>query len=263
MVATDLDAPPAPSLAEAHRADADNRYARRLSDRAAGSGGEIKRDRTRARLKLAAVRLMERVGHRGLTITGVAQEAGLAAGTFYTHFPDLKALILEVLSEFLEEEVRPGTPLSDTEEPFEAMRTAFEKLIPLTRANRGLFRAVFGLKDEDPDVLALWQRATEKWVDALAEGARRSCGAPEVDERYYRFLGHATSAMADEVLFRVLIERVEGLTGIARTDFELAELLAVLRYRMLFGASPDPARLTVGAPLARISIANPGPEEDR
>jgi len=254
MVSGGIDAPPRPAQAEDERFGEEDAYARRLGAQARGAGGEAKRERTRARLKLATIRLMDRVGHRGLTITGVAQEAGLAAGTFYTHFPDLKTLVLELLSEFLEEEVRPGTPLSDTLEPFEAMRTAFAQIIPLTRANRGLFRAAFGLKDEDADVMALWQRATEKWVDALAEGARKSCGAPDVDERYYRFLGHASSAMADEVLFRVLIEEFEGLTGLARTDAELAELLAVLRYRMLFAANPDPARLTVAAPLARIAI---------
>ncbi len=263
MVSGDIDAPPRPAQAENERFGAEDAYARRLGDQARGAGGEAKRERTRARLKLAAIRLMDRVGHQELTITGVAQEAELAAGTFYTHFPDLKTLVCELLSEFLEDEVRPGTPLSDTHEPFEAMRAAFEQVIPLIRANRGLFRAVFALKDEDADVLALWQRATDKWVDALAEGARRSCGAPEVHERYYRFLAHASSAMADEVLFRVLIEEFEGLTGLARTDAELAELLAVLRYRLLFAANPDPARLTVAAPLARIVIEPSEPKRSR
>src|SRR5690606_28610112 len=85
---------------------AQNRYRARLQAEAQGRNGEGKRARTRARLKLATLNLLARIGYRGITTTGIAKEAGVAVGTFYTHFADRRDVLLEVMSEFLEGEVR-------------------------------------------------------------------------------------------------------------------------------------------------------------
>jgi hypothetical protein len=68
--------------------------------------------------------------------------------------------------------------------------------------------------------------------------------------------------MADEVLFRTLVENVEGLAALAGDDDEaLAELLAVLRYRLMFGTNPDESELTIAAPLVRIELTSTGKKE--
>ncbi|WP_436991584.1 TetR/AcrR family transcriptional regulator [Streptomyces sp. enrichment culture] len=55
--------------------------------------------RTRQALLDAARRVLERRGMAGLTTREVAAEAGVAAGTFFVHFPDLNTLVETLLDE--------------------------------------------------------------------------------------------------------------------------------------------------------------------
>ncbi|MEU7565770.1 TetR/AcrR family transcriptional regulator [Streptomyces fradiae] len=65
---------------------------------ATGVRQERKR-RTRQALLDAARRVLERRGMAGLTTREVAAEAGVAAGTFFVHFPDLATLVETLLDE--------------------------------------------------------------------------------------------------------------------------------------------------------------------
>ncbi|URM90555.1 TetR/AcrR family transcriptional regulator [Streptomyces sp. MRC013] len=58
-----------------------------------------RKQRTRQALLAAARRVLERRGTNGLTTREVAAEAGVAAGTFFVHFPDLGTLVETLLDE--------------------------------------------------------------------------------------------------------------------------------------------------------------------
>ena len=57
----------------------------------------------RAKLKSAALVVMERTGYHRMRIHDVTAEAGVAAGLFYHYFKDLKSLTIEVLEDYIAE----------------------------------------------------------------------------------------------------------------------------------------------------------------
>jgi AcrR family transcriptional regulator len=59
--------------------------------------------RTEAELKAAAVRVFERLGYLNTKITDITEEAGRAAGSFYTHFANKEALLEALLADLLSE----------------------------------------------------------------------------------------------------------------------------------------------------------------
>ena len=63
--------------------------------------GQEKRARTRAALVTAAKSLFALRSIESITVDEIVAEAGLAKGTFYTHFEDLHALTAAVADELL------------------------------------------------------------------------------------------------------------------------------------------------------------------
>ncbi|WP_214402269.1 TetR/AcrR family transcriptional regulator [Pseudonocardia lacus] len=59
------------------------------------------REETAAALKRAAVRVFDRVGYLNAKITDITAEAGRAAGSFYSHFPNKEALLEALLADVL------------------------------------------------------------------------------------------------------------------------------------------------------------------
>ena len=57
------------------------------------SGKSGRRAATRERLRQSGLELFAERGLHGLTTHDIAHHAGLAAGTFYLHFPDKQALL--------------------------------------------------------------------------------------------------------------------------------------------------------------------------
>ncbi len=92
------------------RRDASRRGGARRPQRAGRAGAGA--------LKEAATRVLERVGYRQMRVSDVTGEAGVATGLFYHYFPDLKALTIEVLGDFMTrfealEEIERGVAKGD------------------------------------------------------------------------------------------------------------------------------------------------------
>lgn len=246
---------------------ADSRYARHLAGQMSGEDGETKRLRTRARLKLAALAWLVENGATDLTITSITCKAGVASGTFYTHFKDLREMIVEVLGELMEYEIHLASPIGRGETAFDAIRQGFREEMRIVRRFGKALRTIMELRTQDPDIMRMWGDVSDKWASQLGQAVRRSVGMTGIDDRYLKFLGAATSAMVDEIVFRLLLDKFETLNAIADDDDDIAELYAILRYRLLFAANPDPEELTVGKPLTRITLSahrlrNPHEAED-
>jgi AcrR family transcriptional regulator len=65
--------------------------------------GRGRRERTRAALVEAALRVFARMGPEAPTIDHVAAEAGVARGSFYNHFPSWDALLVAVATAAVEQ----------------------------------------------------------------------------------------------------------------------------------------------------------------
>ena len=69
-------------------------------------------ERNRAALVGAARRVFERDGYVRARITDIADEAGVAHGSFYSHFDGKPAVFAAVMAEVEEEMLHPGPALT-------------------------------------------------------------------------------------------------------------------------------------------------------
>lgn len=220
-------------------------YAAVLKRASQKQSGLVKRARTRAKLKLAAFLLMRRSGIHNLKVTSVTKAAGLADGTFYTHFQSLDELVIEVVAEFFDLEARAALPIGPGEEPFEAMKTAFLYIVRLFRKNIMIFKSLEELRGREPLFRKIWTDFDNRWARQFAAVMVERPGQEETDPKLAIMLGHAALAMVDEVLLRIFFDRYDDLLVLGDDDETIAELLAMFRYRLLFAADPPREKLSL------------------
>lgn len=137
---------------------------------------------TRRRLVVAATDLFAREGLHRTTSTQIARAAGVAAGTFYLHFPDKQALFRTIAFEALSELHDRMTAAAAVagEDVQGQVRARMEKLVAFAEERRDLVRIVFGrgheagtLADEMADTLFpdVEARLRERIAEGLADPA--------------------------------------------------------------------------------------------
>lgn len=130
--------------------------------------------RTRAALVSAARRVFERDGYLDARITDIAAEAGVATGSFYTHFDGKPAAFAAVLAEVHEETLHPrledAAPPDDPVAVIEAANRAYLKAYRRNAKLMGLMDQV-ALIDDGFRRLRL-ERA-EAFAQRNAKGIRR------------------------------------------------------------------------------------------
>lgn len=135
------------------------------------------RAETRRRLIEAGTDLFARVGLPRTTSTQIARAAGVAAGTFYLHFPDKHALFREIAFAALAElRARTGAA-HDAAGPdgVAQLRARMETLIAFAEEKRDLVRIVFGRGQEAGEIGAeladeLFPGVEARLRDRIAEG---------------------------------------------------------------------------------------------
>ena len=118
-----------------------------------GKGMSPKGVIARAKLKAAALSVMEEVGYHKMRITDVTARAGVASGLFYHYFKDLKSLTTEVLEDFVShslrlEDIERDVPRGDW---YERMY-AHNRLVVQAYVERpGIMRCLLQLADEEEE----------------------------------------------------------------------------------------------------------------
>jgi AcrR family transcriptional regulator len=110
---------------------------------AAPAPRKSKRDDTRKRLFVAAVRLFEKHGYGGTTVDAIVRAAGVAKGTFFIHFATKDA----VVTELVRNQVRIARRARDETlaaggSPVDALRASVLSLAEQAAGARELTRAV-------------------------------------------------------------------------------------------------------------------------
>lgn len=207
-----------------------------------------KGERTRAKLLLAAAKVMGEVGFHGMRVADITQSASVSDGIFYVYFNDKKDISLTLLEDFLasthllnsEAEAAPGTP-------FEQICSANLGWIEGVRTNSGLMRSMYQLADEDPEFGQLVYASNRDWSQRVVQSVMRNRALSE-DYRFAVFF--ATSVligMMDELMRRMVIHpepaMIEFIEDNVANDEELAVALAILWYRSLYPGEELPAKL--------------------
>jgi AcrR family transcriptional regulator len=150
-----------------------------VAEAAADAGPRPRRgapDETRRRLVMAAAREIEDHGYFATDSNRIARAAGYAAGTFYKHFADKRAVFLAVYDEWVSTEwaqiaaiVARGEPAADTAAAIADAVIAHHRTWPRFRAS---LRALVALDDE----VRLAQRAWRKKQLAMTRGLGAGSG---------------------------------------------------------------------------------------
>ncbi len=111
--------------------------------RAHGEGG--RRAETRRRLMASGIQLFARRGLHAVTSHEIAAIAGVAAGTFYLHFPDKRALFEEIAFDAARElRQRVDEATAGAADSAQATRRRAEELLAFAEEKRDLVRILFG-----------------------------------------------------------------------------------------------------------------------
>ena len=171
---------------------------------------------TRARVLRAAEQLFTRRGYAETSVSDIARRAGVGVGTLYHHFPDKRAILLDLIDDwgdraaaqrrtdfhharFLGDDPRAGFATW--------LRAAYERL----RKQPSLYLVVLALADRDEEVRRRYQRiervAVERLRDLLEFGQRRGLMRSSVDAASAAFLiHHAIDMAATQLLVREISE---------------------------------------------------------
>jgi len=183
---------------------------------------------TRERLLQAAEQLFARQGYDTSSIAEVAQRAGVGVGTLYHHFPDKRALLLEMIDTWGVREIARGRAELD------GIRTNLSDLRPAIhgylasryramREDGGLTLLLRALGQHDPEVRSRLERldhlAAERVRDLIAYGQEQGVIRAEVDPIPAALLiRHAVRGTATEVLAHRLPEADPDRVLYALTD---------------------------------------------
>ena len=155
----------------------------RHSCRATKSVGlrQSKKERTRAALTEAALRLARERGYEATTVELIAGEADVSVRTFHNYFPGKAALFAEAAVEIITEYARFLRAQPESGTCLDAMCTAWLDLMDAHPDDLDLHRSMLEALDSHPEIKALVsETAPEALAPIRAEVTRRTGGdSPE------------------------------------------------------------------------------------
>jgi AcrR family transcriptional regulator len=127
---------------------------------------------TKNRIKEAAAHLFAENGVNNTNSNQIAEEAGTAIGSFYAYFPDKKALLLELLDEYLAEHYTDiWGQAADGDFPHdltrEFVRRHVENLFRAYSKSPKFHRETHVLRYSDPDVRTLYDKDIDKELNRI------------------------------------------------------------------------------------------------
>ncbi len=204
-----------------------------------------KGQKSRAKLKSAALTVLEEVGYHKMRIGDVTAEAGVASGLFYHYFSDLRSLVVEVLEDFVASALR----LEEIEREvinggwYERM-FAHNRLVVRAYAERpGLMRALLQLADESEEFAGLLRRNFIQQLGWLTRYMPRLFPEAGLSEHQALMVVYALAGTGETILRDYYINREEVLVSHLLEVDEMTELITVLFYRGLFLQMPPAEKL--------------------
>jgi AcrR family transcriptional regulator len=162
--------------------------------------------RTREALVTAARQVFERDGFLDARITDIAEQAGVAAGSFYTYFTSKEDAFAAVMDEINEEMLHPRlTAIStdhDREDPVAVIEAANRAYLVAYRRNAKLMALMEQVAQIDEDFRRLRRRRAKAFIErnarAISRLQQRGLADPELDPN---LAAHAMSSMVSRMAY--------------------------------------------------------------
>lgn len=197
-----------------------------------------KGDRTRFRLKCAAVRVLEEVGYSDLKVSEICAQAEVALGTFYVYFKDKSEIASEVVQDFVEFLYDRATQYGGGGKgAFEAILNTNRFFAASYKRNPGLMRCHVQLQSLLPEFRARWQPRHRAWIERLARSIERRGNYDASLPGNPQAVALALEGMVFFFLYRNIVTDDAALGENCDTE-EFAEMLSILWYRSVYGTDP-------------------------
>ncbi|WP_181160060.1 TetR/AcrR family transcriptional regulator [Sandaracinobacter neustonicus] len=210
-----------------------------------------KRDRTRERLRIAAVRVLDERGYHTMRAIDVTEAAGLAEGSFYVYFKSKLDISVDILQSYFLEFLSLAAASDRGMGRLEAIQAVNRRWLQVAAANPGITRCVLQTSSEVPEIAELVTRFDRVWNERVLAGAERRGGA-EVSLLAVHMLG----GMMDEITRRLLVypdpQLVAKVQDVGADLDAVADAASAVWHRILYPGLPldaelsDPARALAG-----------------
>jgi AcrR family transcriptional regulator len=159
---------------------------------------------TRARLLQAGRIVFERDGYVDSRIVDVTEQAGVAVGSFYTHFAGRDELLAAVLAEVEHDMLSSGPPAARGSTALEVIDAANRGYLEAYRRNARMNAVMEQVATIDPAFTAIRRKRADAFIRRNAEGIRRLQRAGLADAELDPVLtadalSHMVSGMANRV----------------------------------------------------------------
>jgi AcrR family transcriptional regulator len=212
-------------------------YSGAVADELQRNPPRSKGERTRRRLELAALNVLETTGYSDMRVLDVARQADVSQGTFYFYYPDKRDIAAKVLLEFGEALYQGASTAATGHTVYDAILLTNKFFVHAYDQNRGLIRCLVQLDDSDPQFQQAWRRIRYDWIGRIAGSiGKRNPGALTIEMRFQ--MANALEGMVFHFLYDLYVREEPQLKAYARDRDQVAELLSMLWYRALFSANP-------------------------
>ena len=110
-----------------------------LTRKPRGSGGE-----RRGEILIAAERIFVRDGYQGATVRKIAEEVGLSATALYMHFPDKRAMLMEIGGKAIEVLLAESVAIARSDgDPVSRMQGIVRAHMRFALANKTIYQLIF------------------------------------------------------------------------------------------------------------------------
>jgi len=222
-----------------------------VANKQKNAGARRKGERTRDRIRLCTVELLNEVGYRDLKLTDICKRAKISPPVLYLYFDSKEALVHEILVEFLQEFMNRATS-TGARTPFQAMHDANLQWIRSARANAGLMRCLLQFSETQGDFASLFARQSHQWNLRITHAIVRRFPAAEREQDQIHFIVHALGGMMDDITRRLFADGDDQFSdlvaAVAPSDEDLSRTLTVIWHRALYCADPPKPEAAALAP---------------
>ena len=223
-------------------------------DEPTGKAMSAKGKKARAKLKAAALSVMEEVGYHKMRTTDVTARAGVASGLFYHYFKDLKSLTLEVLEDFVAVSLRVEDIERDVSRGdwYGRMFSHNRLVVQAYAEHPGIMRCMLQLADEDEDFSQLLRKNFIRQLSWLTTQMPRMFPRAAMSEHQAMLVVYTLAGTGETILRDYYVNREAVLLATELEVDEMAELITVIFYRGLFLENPPVEKLSYTANLREL-----------
>jgi TetR/AcrR family transcriptional regulator, transcriptional repressor for nem operon len=207
-----------------------------LETRLAAQTGLAKRERTRERLRIATVQVLNERGYEDMRTLTITEQAGLSEGLFYVYFKSKVDITLSILSEFYLEFLELPTLSQPKASAFQVIQSANRRWIKAAVANPGLMRCIFQAGNEVPEFAALISKINKEWYDRILHSVHRR--KPKVSHNQSMLPLYMLGGMMDELIRKLIVYPDPAFMAVisdSGSDHDaVADAATMIWYRVLY-----------------------------